>query len=59
MRSITPVDTSLYRKSYLETLSAGAIAGAVINKETIAIAKYFPYFAVWGILRKIRSVLSA
>ena len=59
MRSITPVDPRLFRESYLETLSSGAIAGAVFTKETIAIAKYFPYFAVWGILRKIRSVLSA
>lgn len=59
MRSITPVDTRLFRESYLETLSAGAIAGAVINKETMVIAKHFPYFAVWSILRKIRSVLFA
>lgn len=51
------VDTSLYRKSYLETLTQEKVASAVISRETMVLAKYFPYLVVRGICGKIAGAM--
>ena len=55
--NITPVDTRLFRESYLETLTQERVTSAVLSRETMVLAKYFPYLVVRRICSKIAGAM--